>query len=214
MEYAANGSLKRVLRLVNEGHKLSFWNATGIGIVICGIVLGMRFIHSSGFIHQDLKPANIFLNADGRALIGDFGASRLTWSDDTPTGNTGTAHYAAPEQFKTDIPTVEADVFSFGLILYEILTGLAVFPATLTPFEIIREHNGTVRPAIPDHVCRPMRELIRRCLSRNPGDRPAFDGILDFLESNHFEIFPGCDGNPIQWYVNGVRDWEQESKET
>jgi serine/threonine-protein kinase len=175
----------------------------------------MRFIHSCGFIHQDLKPDNILLNADGRTLITDFGTTRLTSFEDTPPPETGTVHYAAPEQFKEDIeiPTPAIDVFSFGLILYEIIVGRAVFSPKLMPAEVIRMHNDDFRPEIPDHVCSPMRDLILRCWSANPTDRPSFDGILHFIESNHFEIFFGGDGNAVQWYVNGVRDWERDSKD-
>jgi serine/threonine protein kinase len=213
MEYAANGSLMRVLRLVHKGCKLPFWNQTGIAIIICGIVLGMHFIHSRGFIHQDLKPGNVLINADGKALIADFGTSRLRECDDTPSGDTGTTHYAAPERYNEEIPTASVDVFSFGLILYEILAGQAVFPDDLTPFEIIRMHEQAVRPEIPDHVYPHIQDLIRRCWSAEPIDRPSFDEILSIIESNHFEIVAEADTAAVQGYVSGVRDWEMESEE-
>jgi serine/threonine protein kinase len=201
--------------LVHDGHKLSFWNATGIGIVICGIILGMRFIHSRGFIHQDLKPDNILLNGDGRALITDFGTTRLTTFEDTPPPETGTVHYAAPEQFKEDIdiPAPAIDVFSFGLILYEVIVGRAVFSPKLMPAAVIRMHNDDFRPEIPDHVCRPMRDLIIRCWSPNPEDRPSFDEILRLIESNHFEIFPDADPRAVHTWVSVVKDWERRQKE-
>jgi serine/threonine protein kinase len=100
MEYASNGSLDRVLSMALQGWKPSFWTPTGIEIVICGIVLGMRFMHSHKFIHQDLKPSNILLNCEGRTLISDFGTSRCKCIDRTPTRDTGTPHYAAPELFE------------------------------------------------------------------------------------------------------------------
>jgi serine/threonine protein kinase len=105
-----------------------FWNATGKGIIITGIVLGMKYIHSRGYIHQDLKPDNIMINEHGQALIGDFGACRPKNEDCTPVPEAGTVHYAAPELYDDRIrPTPTVDVFSFGLILYEILVGVPVF---------------------------------------------------------------------------------------
>jgi hypothetical protein len=215
MEYAANRSLKHVLGLARTHCKPVFWTSTGIAMIICGIVLGMRFIHSRGFIHQDLKPDNILLNDRGHALITDFGTTRPTDFDYTPTGDAGTVHYAAPERFKEDIEirTPAIDVFSFGLVLYEIIVGGAVFPAMLVPFEVIRMHNDGFRPDIPDHVYPHMRDLIIRCWSPNPTDRPSFDEILSFIESNRFEIFREVDPKAVHAYVNGVKDWERNSKE-
>jgi serine/threonine protein kinase len=176
----------------------------------------MRFIHSRGLIHQDLKPDNILLNDCGHALITDFGTTRPADFDDPPPGDTGTVHYAAPEQFMGDIeiPTQAIDVFSFGLILYEIIVGRAVFPSTLSPFEVIRMHNDDFRPDIPDHICRPMRDLILRCWSPIPTDRPSFDEVLSFIESNHFDIVPEVDRKAVHAYVSGIKDWERDSRET
>jgi serine/threonine protein kinase len=174
----------------------------------------MRFMHSRGFIHRDLKPANILLNADCRTLIADFGTSRLISVDDTPTTDTGTTHYAAPERFKEDKanPTVESDVFSFGLILYEILAGRAVFHCRLTPFAVIRMHNANERPEIPNHVSASMQDLIKRCWSPNPSDRPSFDSIFDYIVSHEYDIVLGADTHTIQTYITGVTDWEKKSE--
>jgi serine/threonine protein kinase len=208
-EYATNGSLDRVLNLVRHGKTPSFWTPTGIGIIICGIVLGMRFMHSHGFIHQDLKPSNILLNADGRALIGDFGTSRCETVDHTPTPETGTLRYAAPELFEEDGRTEKVDVFSFGLILYEILVGRAVFADDLRPMEIIRLHRKGERPIIPDKVTPAMKTLIERCWSPDPENRPSFKDILDSIDSNDFRIVLEGDEKIVRMYVRGVRDWEQ-----
>jgi serine/threonine protein kinase len=209
MEYASNGSLDRVLNLVHQGKKPSFWTPTGIGIIICGIVLGMRFMHAQGFIHQDLKPLNILLNADGRTLIADFGTSRCKANDHTPTSNTGTPRYAAPELFQEESRTKKVDVFSFGLICYEIVVGQAVFPKSTVPAEIIRWHGKKERPTIPDTVCQTMQTHISHCCSPDANDRPSFGDILRDIESNHFQIMPEADVNIVRQYVFGVLDWEQ-----
>jgi serine/threonine protein kinase len=166
-------------------------------------------MHSHHFIHQDLKPSNILLNADGRTLIADFGTSRCKANDHTPTHNTGTPHYAAPELFEEDARTKKVDVFSFGLICYEILVGQAVFPKSMFPAEIIRWHKQRERPTIPDTICPAMRTLISRCCSPDPHDRPSFSGILKDIKSNGFRIIAEADENIVREYVIGVLDWEQ-----
>jgi serine/threonine protein kinase len=209
MEYAPNGSLDRILTLVRQGAKPSFWTPTGIGIIICGIVLGMRFMHSHNFVHQDLKPANFLLIVDGRTLISDFGTSRCKAVDHTPTHDTGTPYYAAPELYEEKERTEKVDVFSFGLILYEVLVGRAVFPKSLTPMDIIRLHRAGERPEIPDTVFPVMKMLIGKCWSPNSSERPSFNDIIQEITSNSFQVVPGAQRSQIGEYVQGVLDWEQ-----
>jgi serine/threonine-protein kinase len=122
MEWASNGSLSRAYRIIKTSQCPFFLKPTGLSIIICGIVLGMRFMHSRGFIHQDLKPSNILINDKGRVVIGDFGSSRNVNADITPVG-AGTLQYAAPELGEEVDWTSRVDVYSFGLILYELLVG-------------------------------------------------------------------------------------------
>jgi TPR repeat protein len=96
LEWASHGSLARVLELAECGQRPSFWNPTGIAIILIGIVLGIRFVHSRGFIHQDLNPSNILVNSEGRALIGDFGSSRFESDDITPRSSQKD-EYTAPK---------------------------------------------------------------------------------------------------------------------
>jgi serine/threonine protein kinase len=208
-EYAENGSLAFVLRRVQMGSQFDFWNATGKGIIICGIVIGMRFVHSHDIIHRDLKPSNILISESGQTLIGDFGTSRYEWDDATLTTGIGTVNYAAPEQFQNEEDiTNKIDVFSFGLILYEILIGSAVFPSSMYPFPIMRRVLNGDMPSIPERCGPFMQRLIHRCWSMNPQSRPSFDDIFVELQSNDFRIFPGADPRVIREYVTGILAWE------
>jgi hypothetical protein len=208
MEWAQNGSLARILRQAKGTQCPSFWTPTGISIIICGIVLGMSFMHSRGFIHQDLKPSNILLDDKGRVLIGDFGASRSQSADITPMPG-GTVHYAAPEMGREVDWTQKVDVYSFGLILYEILVGSPVFGEDQPPFEVLRSQRADVMPSIGPSVLPPMKDLIEACWRSNPVDRPSFDAILETLENGDYAILPGADQQTVCDYVRGVEDWER-----
>jgi TPR repeat protein len=209
LEWAAHGSLEHVLREVKMDRRPNFWTSTNIAIIISGIVLGLRYVHSKGFIHQDLKPSNILINGQCRALIADFGAARQTDVDATPDGVTGTVHYAAPEQFEEILPTTKIDVFAFGLILYEILVGSPVFGLNEPPFTVIPKVRSGYVPNIPDSVCSWVGELIVRCLSSNPEARPSFQDILMTMKRHDFSILAGVDRSIVRGYVNGVEEWEQ-----
>jgi serine/threonine protein kinase len=207
-EYAVNGSMRDVLERVQRGSKFNFWNATGKGIIICGIVLGMRFVHSHGIMHRDLEPSNILISDLGHALISDFGTSRSEWDDATLTCETGTVNYAAPEMYCDEEYTSKVDVFSFGLILYEILVGCAVFPACMQPFPIMRQVLTGTMPAIPAKCGKFMQSLIARCWSMNPQSRPSFEAIFVELQLNGFDNFPDADPRVIREYVTGILAWE------
>jgi serine/threonine protein kinase len=184
---------------------------TGIAIIICGIVLGMRFIHSRSFVHRDLKPSNILLNENGHSLIADFGSNLDERMDRTASPDSGTLYYAAPEQFVDGEATNKVDVFSFGLILCEILTGRRVFHEDFSAREIVQAITKGRMPAIPDRVSGSMRTLILKCWSLNPSYRPSFDDILREFEALHFDIAPDANCFDVRSYVLGVLDWEQMS---
>jgi TPR repeat protein len=208
-ELAEHGSLEKVFKRVQAGFAPVFWTPTNIGIIISGIVLGMRYVHGQGYIHQDLKPKNIMINGDGHALIGDFGTSRLESDDATPTPEAGTVYYAAPEMYKDDLPhTSKADVFSFGLVLYEILFGSAVFWHAEAPAPIMRMILRGDMPPIPDRGGNYMQDLIRRCWSMKPDDRPSFDDILNEFRGINFAIIPEADPATLQSYVSSIQLWE------
>jgi hypothetical protein len=207
MEWAANGSLAGVLQLVRSGQPPPFWNPTGISIIVSGIVLGMRFMHSRGFIHQDLNPSNNLVNAEGKTLISDFGSSRCESVEITPTSS-GTDQYGAPEMCYDDDWTRQIDVYSFGLILYEILVGSPVFAEHEDPDELTEKQLLGYVPEMGSRVSPFMGQVIRTCLELNPSIRPSFDDILTKLETHDFEVLPGTDKATVREYVRAVTAWE------
>jgi serine/threonine protein kinase len=206
MEYAENGSLGNVLKCVNTGRIPNFWNPNGIGRIICGIVFGMRFVHAKGFIHRDLKRSNILIDSLGHPLIGDFGTSRLQINEATLTTEAGTVHYAAPEMFKEGEYTDKAAVFV--LVLYEILVGSAVFPCSEYPLPVMKRIVIGEMPKIPAKCGQFVQNLITRCWSLNPEDRPSFDQILGEFQACDFAIVPDADPDELRSYASGIIAWE------
>jgi hypothetical protein len=189
MEFALNRTLSAHLGPYKPG---PLRDRTRQGRLICEIVLGMRFIHRQGFMHRDLKPLNILVDEDWRGLISDFGLSREVAATGSPSPNTGTDDYSAPEQKIWGFSyTKEVDVYAFGLVAYEIVTG---------EFATNRRQS-----ALPVGVFGPLLQgLITRCWCEDPADRPSFEAILEEMRANDFAIVPKADPNVIRQSVAKV----------
>jgi serine/threonine protein kinase len=156
--------------------------------LICDIVMGMRFVHSCGMMHRDLKPANILLDKNWRGLICDFGLSRMHSAEGPPSWNAGTEMYAAPEQWEPNGTYNEkVDVFTFGLVVYEIITGQRAFG----------RRRSSRLPDVPQSFGPLMQNMIGRCWSLTPSERPSFEDIFNKFKENHWAILPGADAKTI-----------------
>jgi serine/threonine-protein kinase TNNI3K len=172
----------------------------------------MRYVHSKGVIHRDLKPSNILISADGRALIGDFGTSRFAGDGSTLTPDCGTIHYSAPELcYERADCTTKVDVYSFGLILFEILTGRPVFDRSLYAMPTLRLILSGARPEVPISCGKFMAGLIRRCWAMDPASRPSFEEIFVEFQEADFQIIDGADTQEIAKAVSGVLTWERSA---
>jgi TPR repeat protein/tRNA A-37 threonylcarbamoyl transferase component Bud32 len=211
MELARNGTLRSFLDSVRRGQLSHVSTATRKAIVICDIVLGMRYVHGEQIIHRDLKPSNILMDENWHAKIGDFGVSRPESADGPVTADTGTVGYAAPEQLcENGIHTTKTDVFSFGLILYEIISGKRVFGQGETPMGFLRRLRDRDFPTVPETFGSLMQSLIVRCWAGDQGLRPSFAEILKEIEGVDYEILPGVDAELVKKSVNHVLEWESE----
>jgi serine/threonine protein kinase len=182
----------------------AWWTPTVKAIAVTGIVLGMSEVHSAGLIHRDLRPPNIQFDIDHRPRIGGFGESRREslvaeaeeWS---PTFG---PYYTAPD---ADYCTKAADVYSFALILYEIVVGEAVFPTAMAPDGVRRKWTANERRRIPPNVPKFVGNLIKGGWSPTRDDRPSFQEIFEELEANKFAILDGVDSGEVTAFSTWVR---------
>jgi serine/threonine-protein kinase len=133
-----------------------------VGEIIGQLLDGIGHAHAEGVIHRDIKPSNILINSDGRIKISDFGIAHIESSDLTQVGDVlGTPHYMAPEQFLGIEVDALADLFSIGVIAYELLTGRKPFTGSSAT---VMQQVLNQRPAEPSQL--------------NPGLSPLMDRVL------------------------------------
>jgi predicted Ser/Thr protein kinase len=164
------------------------------------IARGLAFAHDHGLIHRDVKPQNVLLNGDGRAKVTDFGIARSLDVDHgvTQTGTIlGTSNYIAPEQASGQPVDAHTDVYSLGIVLYEMLTGELPFPGesfVAIAMKHIQEPSPNildVRGDIPLRVA----EMIDRALEKDPEQRfPTMDAFAAEIEASLAELDRGEDG--------------------
>jgi serine/threonine protein kinase len=139
------------------------------------LAAGLAAAHEHGVLHRDLKPANIMIDGHGRVRITDFGLAVAVEDESQAIEIAGTPAYMAPEQLAGIGATVRSDIYSLGLILYEIYTGKRAF--TASTLAELREQKETYTPRAPSEIREgvdPVVErLIRRCMERDPNTRPA-----------------------------------------
>ena len=138
------------------------------------ILAALRFAHRHGIVHRDIKPHNVLVDAEGRLKVTDFGIARAGASQMTEAGSIiGTAQYLSPEQAKGAPVDQTSDLYSIGVVLYELLTGVVPFTGD-TPVEIAMKHLST-SPEPPSvkraDVPRDLDLVVMRALAKDPAER-------------------------------------------
>ena len=150
---ARNGSLQDILKKIQNHDGPQNYCNTNRQIILIGISRGMKYLHDRNILHRNLKPGNILLDSDFNPHITDFGLSKIVESGHPYSQSliVGTLPYMAPELFKGNKYSQKTDVYSFGILMYEVVTDLPPFPdlenKKITEYELkSRVMNDNYRP--------------------------------------------------------------------
>src|SRR5438132_1619664 len=173
MPFIRGGTLRE--RIDDTNRSGSHFDLKLVVSYISQVADALDYAHGLGVVHRDIKPGNLLFHLDGRLLLGDFGIVRLKAMPGlTSVGSfLGTAEYASPEQISTNEIDFRSDIYSLGIILYELLTGTVPY-AGPTPFAVMAKKLSEPVPSIrnirPD-LSPAIETVIMKALARNPADR-------------------------------------------
>lgn len=177
-EYLAGGSLRKYLHQ-QEPHSVPHELVLKLAL---DIARGMKYLHSQGILHRDLKSENLLLDEDMCVKVADFGISCLESQCGSAKGFTGTYRWMAPEMIREKHHTKKVDVYSFGIVLWELLTALIPFDNMTPEQAAFAVSHKNARPPLPSECPWAFSNLINRCWSSNPNKRPHFVEIVSILE--------------------------------
>jgi serine/threonine-protein kinase len=158
--------LKRIGRLPPD-------KAVEIARQLCA---GLAAAHANNVLHRDLKPSNVMIDGEGNVRVTDFGLAGLAEEFREEERHAGTPAYMAPEQLNGDSASIRSDIYSLGLVLYEVFTGKRAFEAASLA-ELIELRKSETTPTNPSSYVKEIdpvvERVILRCLERDPNKRPA-----------------------------------------
>ena len=173
--YAKHGSLFHVIR--ESPREFAFESRYRVALQICQ---GLEYLHSLNLIHRDIKSLNIFIGEDCHVYVGDIGDARIT--AENMTKNIGTVQWMPPEMFAGTEYSLKSDIYSLGMVLYEIISNTAPFqdipPATI-PMIVL----GDKRPPFPPGTAKPWEKLIQSMWHTKQKQRPKVAAVLEQLSA-------------------------------
>jgi serine/threonine protein kinase len=199
--YSAKGSLEDVLNRVRKHDPPEFWNNATKLRMIMSLVSGLKYLHDHGIVHRELKPSDLIVLEDGSLRIIDYTTNFLEKQKYVRVSQVGGPSYVAPELYDDDhsekkVCDPKTDVFSFGLILYELLTSQKVFSSNMSAAVIMRlamSSRPTDRPKLPDHIHSVLQELITRSWIPTAQKRPTMENLWKSMKAVKFKLFPDVD---------------------
>ncbi|QCD91161.1 serine/threonine-protein kinase STY17 isoform X1 [Vigna unguiculata] len=166
---------------------------------------GMNYLHQNNIIHRDLKTANLLMDENEVVKVADFGVARVQTQSGVMTAETGTYRWMAPEVIEHKPYDQKADVFSFGIALWELLTGELPY-SCLTPLQAaVGVVQKGLRPTIPKTTHPRLSELLQRCWQQDPTLRPDFSEIIEILQHIAKEVNDHKDKSSSHGFLSALR---------
>jgi len=177
LEYCAGGDLRQALGAPTPAG--FFW------MVADGVAAGMAYLHRKGIMHRDLKSSNILLGESGGVKVTDFGLSVIenTTRPETQGEEIGTFRWMAPEVCRRESYRKSADVYSFGIVLWELLTHDVPFRTFTALQAATAVAIQGLRPPLPPDTPEQLAALVRKAWSGSPAERPAFTEVMTTLSN-------------------------------
>ncbi len=189
LEYVKGNTLKDIIR---QRGRLNA--ATAIQVTV-RILSALQHAHDNGIIHRDIKPQNVLIHSDGHVKVADFGIARMTNAFTISKGDTvvGSVHYSSPEQATGSVVEATSDIYSTGVVLYEMLTGRVPFVGD-TPVAVAMQHINDAPPPVTElapETPPAVIAVLMKAMAKTPADRyqnaremaealiKAKDGIMD-----------------------------------
>uniref|UniRef100_A0A8C5I5D8 Mitogen-activated protein kinase kinase kinase 12 n=1 Tax=Gouania willdenowi TaxID=441366 RepID=A0A8C5I5D8_GOUWI len=200
MEYCAQGQLYEVLR---AGRKIT---PSLLMDWAMGIAGGMNYLHLHKIIHRDLKSPNILITYDDAVKISDFGTSKELSDKSTKMSFAGTVAWMAPEVIRNEPVSEKVDIWSFGVVLWEMLTGEVPYKDVDSSAIIWGVGNNSLQLPVPDSCPDSFKLLLRQCWNCKPRNRPSFRQILLHLDIASADIL----STPQETYFQSQAEWRDE----
>ncbi len=176
MEYIDGEDLASLIRRIG---RLPHAKAVEVALQLCR---GLAAAHENNVLHCDLKPANVMIDGRGRARITDFGLACLGGDRNRDRAAAGTPAYMAPEQLAGNEVTTKSDVYSLGLVFFEMFTGKRAFQAeTFSELAFLHQRSGPRPSKLVPEIDPTVERLIMRCLRKEPEQRPRLQQVLAIL---------------------------------
>ncbi|MCC7206332.1 MAG: protein kinase, partial [Anaerolineae bacterium] len=194
MRYLAGGTLREIM---GQGRL----PLREVGQLLAQVASALDYAHRQGVVHRDIKPSNILVDADGNAFLTDFGIARLVEGAEQLTGTgmaLGTPGYMSPEQGMGAVIDGRADIYSLGVMLYEMLTGAMPYKAE-TPMGVILKH---ISDPVPDLVAanpdlpESLNAVVRKAMAKAPDER--YGTAMELARAFNAAIGPSPQATPAQ----------------
>lgn len=155
---------------ISKKGKLTVKEATSIAIQVA---MGLEAAHNRNIVHRDIKPQNIIISTDGKVKVTDFGIARAASSNTISTNAMGSVHYSSPEQVRGGYSDYKSDIYSLGITMYEMVTGMVPFDGDTTVAIAIKHLQEEMIPPseITPDLPHSLEEIIMKCTQKSPDRR-------------------------------------------